>query len=255
MTTHAPVEAAVATARRLEGPKSYNELADLLTKVAFGGATVAIAFAGFALNSSIDKANRRHEIYTFLSAMPTEASTAEQIQKASFLTQVCHSYLQDLDDSNVVGLCNAIPRANGATIQQVNQQTAPVAQQLADGGEATAYLDSPQATAQNNLVAATEPVASGAQDRWFAVIGTVPASQPAAARALAAQLAKLLPADVIGDRTVQIFKTKISNSFAITVGGAIGKGEAAHLAANLRQSSSMFNDAFAQPDRAWTPVS
>ncbi|NMN06794.1 MULTISPECIES: hypothetical protein [unclassified Novosphingobium] len=245
---------AEVTQTRLAGPKSVNEVADLINKIVFGFCTIAIAFAVFLLNNSIDEGNRRKELYTFLADTPPEVVTSAQIQKVGFLKKVCYSYLLRVHDDGAEELCKALPPVGGATVQAVSRDTAAVAERLARDRDAGRYLASPQATNQSSLVAAAETVVTAGKDQWFAVVGTVPIDQKAAADALASQVARLIPGDLLNGRAIRIYRTKISNSFAITVGDAMGKDDATKLASSLRKIPT-FNDAFAQPDRDWTRVS
>lgn len=202
---------------------------------------------------SIDDGNRRKELYTFLADTPPEVVTPVQIQKVGFLKKVCYSYLLRVEDDGAEELCKALPQVGGAIVQAVNTNTAPAAEQLARDKNVGRYLSTPQAAEQSNLVAAAETVVTASTDQWFTVVGTVPTSQRAAADALATQVATLVPAKLLGGRSVGIYRTKISNSFAITIGDAMDKNTAAKLAAELRKIPT-FNDAFAQPNREWTKV-
>lgn len=248
-----PDDPAPPVKSRLTGPKTINEVADLVNKIVFGFCTIAIALAVFLLNNSIDEGNRRRELYTFLADTPAETVTPAQIRKVGFLKQVCNSYLQRVDDEGARVLCQTFPEPSNATVQAVSKQSAPVAEQLAEDGDVGKYLGSPEAVTQSSLVAATETAIRANQNRWFAVVGTVPDSQRAAANSLANRLATIIPSTILKDRPIRIYRTKISKSFAITVGDAMSKDNAAELAAKLREISDL-HDAFAQPDRDWALV-
>jgi hypothetical protein len=53
--------------------------------------------------------------------------------------------------------------------------------------------------------------------------------------------------------SVQLYKTKISNNYAVVVGGSIEKDEAISLARQAREED-WASDAFAQKDRQWSKV-
>lgn len=235
----------------ISGPKSVNEIVDILNKIVFASATVAIAAAAYSLNRSVDSGNKRNQIYTFLKDAPAEAATPEQLNKIGFLSRVCGSYLKEVTDEGATQLCQALPKVNLNTVKEISAASAPVAETVAKGGDPLAYLNSPQAIAQNSLVSGSDTTVTTVDQQWYAVIATVPVSQPDAARALAGKLQPLIPAAVLNGRSVQIFRTQISNSFAITVGGPMSKADATALASKLRNIRG-FSDAFAQPDRAWS---
>jgi hypothetical protein len=113
-----------------------------------------------------------------------------------------------------------------------------------------AFLNSATAAAQNAGVAAAEAARPAASGRWFAVVGTLPRSAPGAVHDLAAQLnARLLGAG-LPDGDVHVYRTRISNSFALTSGADKTEAEARARAKMLRRAG--FSDAFAQPDREWS---
>jgi len=97
---------------------------------------------------------------------------------------------------------------------------------------------------------ATEAVAPAG--KWFAVLASLSANDLPAAKQVANQKLKQAQA-VVPDASVQIYKTKLSNNYAIVLGGPVEKRKALDLA-SLARSSSVAKDAFAQQDREWTPV-
>ncbi len=119
--------------------------------------------------------------------------------------------------------------------------------------EPTAYANSPLAQRANIATAAAEaatPPTVGA--KWFAVVGTVPLTDPDTAKALAGSLTQHLQAAGIS-QTVALYRTKISQSFALTIGGRLSQADATALAGRVR-ASGVVRDAFAQPDRDWSPA-
>jgi hypothetical protein len=87
---------------------------------------------------------------------------------------------------------------------------------------------------------------------WFAVLASVAATNPASAKDLADR--KLTSLQSIGlPYDVQLFKTKISNSLAVVLGGPLDRTKAFQLASQAR-SKRIAADAFAQQDRGWTFV-
>jgi len=250
-TSPTPETSAPAASSRLTGPKSINEVADLINKIVFSLCTIAIAAAGFLLNKSVDDGNRRRELYTFLADTPLQAVSPDEIKRVGFLKKVCSSYLGRVEDVGADELCKALPAPSAKTVAAVAKSSVAAADAAAQTGDPGAYLKTPQAAAQNDVVAATAPVVVVPDQRWFVVLATVPTSQPSAAAKLQQSIAKLVPADLIGNRSVSVYRTRISNSFAVTLGGGMSKADATQLAASIRRVPP-FDDAFAQPDRDWT---
>jgi len=100
------------------------------------------------------------------------------------------------------------------------------------------------------IAEATEPVAEGAP--WYAVLASLPANNLDAAHTVGNE--KLRVAQQIGlQQGIKIYKTRVSNNFAVVIGGQMARSDALALAATARQKS-LANDAFAQQDRSWTLV-
>lgn len=89
----------------------------------------------------------------------------------------------------------------------------------------------------------TSPV----EDRWFAVVATAE-TQPEA-ESIAKGLKAREPAD-LKQFALFLYKTKISNSFALTVGDDGSKSEALQRA-RIARNSGWVPDAFAQKNRDW----
>lgn len=246
-----PETSAPAASSRLTGPKSINEVADLINKIVFSFCTIAIAAAGFLLNKSVDDGNRRRELYTFLADTPLQAVSPDEIKRIGFLKKVCSSYLGRVEDVGADELCKALPAPSAKTVAAVAKSSVAAADAATKTGDPGAYLKTPQAAAQNDVVAAAAPVAVVPDQQWFVVLATVPTSQPTAAANLQKRIAQLVPAALLGDRTVSVYRTRISNSFAVTLGGGMSKPDATQLAASIRRVPP-FDDAFAQPDRDWS---
>jgi hypothetical protein len=89
---------------------------------------------------------------------------------------------------------------------------------------------------------------------WYAVLASLPADDLNAAQELADEKAKMARGAGISQR-VQIYRTKISNNYAVVLGGKLGKSTALLLAASAREKK-LAPDAFAQQDRQnWDLVS
>lgn len=98
---------------------------------------------------------------------------------------------------------------------------------------------------------ATEPVKEGAP--WYTVLASLPANDLDAARNIAKE--KLKMAERVGlPRDVKVYKTKLSNNYAIVIGGQMARSDAIDLATAARQRG-LAADAFAQQDRSWKLVS
>jgi hypothetical protein len=97
---------------------------------------------------------------------------------------------------------------------------------------------------------ATEAVSPAG--KWFAVLASLPASDLPAAKEVANK--KLKQAQSVAPGTsVKIYKTKLSNNFAIVLEGPVERKKALDLAL-LARSSTLAKDAFAQQDREWVTV-
>lgn len=84
---------------------------------------------------------------------------------------------------------------------------------------------------------------------WYAVLASLPLNE-ALARKKANEL--LAIARRLGfSQEIQLYKTQISNNYAVVIGGQMTKSDALALAAAARQKALAF-DAFAQQDRSWT---
>jgi hypothetical protein len=112
--------------------------------------------------------------------------------------------------------------------------------------------DDPRVKAEIKVQAAEslEPVAEGAP--WYAVLASLPASDLAAARTNANE--KLAEARRLGfSQGVQIYRTKISNNYAVVIGGQMPRPDAFALSSGARQKG-LASDAFPQQDRMWSFV-
>ena len=87
---------------------------------------------------------------------------------------------------------------------------------------------------------------------WFAVLASYGGTQLSLARQRAQELQETINKANF-DHKIEIYKTKISNNFAITLDGPMTKSEAIKLAA-LARSNGWTKDAFAQVDREWAKV-
>ena len=161
----------------------------------------------------------------------------------------------------MTAFCNESGKARAPLAEKAcsTLPTVPItaAQRLTAAAEArrdpAAFAKSDIAMKGNVAAQAREAVEAPAEGaRWFAVAGTVPVEDPAAARSLAAALStRLKAAGVVAP--IAIYRTKLSRSFAITVGGPLDPSVAKAIANRVR-SSGVVSDAFAQPDRDWLPA-
>lgn len=100
-----------------------------------------------------------------------------------------------------------------------------------------------QAAVQSESVTTSTTVKTTPGD-WFAVVGSFPTTGQglAEARALAQRTQSL--------GCAEIWRTKISNNYAVVLGGKTTRGQALSAAA-LARSSSLASDAFTQVNREW----
>jgi hypothetical protein len=104
-----------------------------------------------------------------------------------------------------------------------------------------------KSAAQVQAAEAVSPDVPRNLDRWFAVIASYPVSRSGLAAARK-------QAEVAGTRVgcAQVWRTKISNNYAVVVGGAANQASA--LVNAERSRSSGWGDAFTQADREWSRV-
>lgn len=87
---------------------------------------------------------------------------------------------------------------------------------------------------------------------WFAVLMSLPVRDELSAKTAANKIQNMLKTQK-ARYVVQIYRTKISNNFAIVLGGPSERREALEAVRFARQSG-LSTDAFAQPDRGWTHI-
>jgi hypothetical protein len=85
---------------------------------------------------------------------------------------------------------------------------------------------------------------------WFSVLASLPGDQRSTAEEVANNKYQLIRA-IDESLSVTVYKTKISNNYAVVVGGSLKKAEALSLARRARESH-WADDSFAQRDREWT---
>lgn len=130
-----------------------------------------------------------------------------------------------------------------------HQRTA-LATMSAKISEGNASVSNEVATRLKEASQVSQDVLSGT--RWFAVVATLPSDSEPAARTAADQwLARARAKD--GKATIGLYKTKISNSYAIVLGSGVSQTQAGELARQARDWK-LAPDAFAQQDRGWTLV-
>jgi hypothetical protein len=90
------------------------------------------------------------------------------------------------------------------------------------------------------------------QANWYAVLASLPGDQLETAKAEANK--KLDKAREKGlNQGVQLYKTEISNNYAVVIGGALDKASARALSAKAR-TVGLSRDSFPQIDKEWTHV-
>lgn len=88
------------------------------------------------------------------------------------------------------------------------------------------------------------------QAPWFAVLMSLPASDKRSAERAANKISKALQPLRL-KYGVQIYKTKISNNFALVLGGPLKREDAASVVL-IAKKNMIAADAFSQQDRGWT---
>jgi hypothetical protein len=179
----------------------------------------------------------------FVTGMPDTFKSDGAIARLEIMIAFCNDAV-NAKQTIVATACKHLP-AEPITATQRKDAASQVAT------EPTAYVNSPLAQRANIATAAAEavtPPSIGA--KWFTVVGTVPLANPDTAKALAANLMRHLQ-DAGIPMNVVLFRTKISQSFALTIGGQMSQAEAVALAGRVR-ATGVVGDAFAQPNRDWS---
>ena len=149
-------------------------------------------------------------------------------------------------------------RGSGEDAENAQRVVLAAGKYLADGHHRPALIimydsivkDLPSVKTEIKTQAAesTEPVAEGAQ--WYAVLASLPANDLSRARSVASEM--LARAQHLGfTQDIKVYKTKISNNYAVVIGGQMARSDAYSLAADARDKS-LATDAFAQQDRSWS---
>jgi hypothetical protein len=200
--------------------------------------------------SMSENADKRQNIELFLNVLPKDVNDQEWRLKTQSLSAYCVEQSKGLGAGQRPPLLAMLCDANAQrTVEFASTVTLGVT--TADASNAAVYVQSPTATAQVSKLAAVEAASSGSSsDKWYAVVASIPITQPNAAAELAKSLNRELAA-VTRTCDVRIYQTRISHSFAITSGGEKSEADA-KARVNLIRGAGAVADAFAQPDRGWT---
>ncbi|SEN64868.1 hypothetical protein SAMN05192583_3250 [Sphingomonas gellani] len=199
-------------------------------------------------DARIDEASHRDKARFILDQLPPDLRERLNLQTAI-------DYCNDPSETGLrmganAGLCRNVSKLGGERLAASASSATQVARTAVTQQDPKAFLNSPAAAAQNAGVAAAEAARPAASGRWFAVVGTLPQSAPGAVGALARQLNARLQGAGLPDNDVHVYRTRISNSFALTSGTDKSEEDARARARMLRRAG--FSDAFAQPDRGWS---
>jgi len=266
--------------KTLSGPTTWLDFVDLVSKTVVAAGAAAISVGVWLYKDQQDKADqvaaahaeqqktdfdrrlrlltlatsesadKRQSIELFLNVLPKSAEDPDWRIKTQSLSAYCTEQTKDLGKDKRPPLLTMLCDANAKKTAEfaANDTAKPTPAQTSAG---TSYLRSPIATAQVSKLAAIEAAGAAAPSKnWYAVVASVPINQPQVASALARSLNKQLAA-ATSTCDVYVFKTKISNSFAITSGPAKSE-EDARRRVDVIRASGLVPDAFAQPDKGWT---
>jgi hypothetical protein len=266
---------------RLKWPDAWNDLADLFSKTVVAAMSAVIA-AGVWVYSEREKerdaeqhsieiqnqtrqkdiehrlsqlqislsedTDRRDNVNMFLGLFPKDLTDARGLLNVKALTAYCEEELRSRKKGPLLlFLCKQ-------TSEFGTQIGAKSARDVIRTGTTADYVGTSEATAQSVGLAASELAVGDAanpspqKNQWFAVLASVPLSQPVAAAALA----KTLNGDIgkaVETCDVQIYETKLSKVYAITSGPAKPEQLARE---RVRVVKALIPDAFAQVDRGWT---
>jgi hypothetical protein len=98
-----------------------------------------------------------------------------------------------------------------------------------------------------------EATSAGGTGQWFAVLASLPGNNEAAAKASANAMWQQWKSKGGGEIPIKLYRTKISNNFAIVAGTAAPQDRASDLVRKAKQWG-VAGDAFAQQDKAWKEV-
>lgn len=252
--------------RGLTWPSTVKDAVDLASKTVIA---VAIAVAGFAYNHFQEKKLEQARVEA-KAADDLQRDIAKQREAREDARATYGFFITGLPDDlasegGVARLRIMNAYCNEATNAQVQiVKTAckhlppiPITEQDRRATKREA-VDAPVEYANSKLAQRTNVAAATLESSetprpdasWFAVVATVPLDSPDAARSLSSSLASRL-AQAGVEIPVRIYRTKLSRSYAVTVGGAMPQARAVTLARQVR-ASGVVRDAFAQPDREWT---
>ncbi len=254
-------------------PQTWTEWADFWSKTLIATAGMLVSVAALVLThgerTRAEKALQRTIDHDAELARITDARNAATIRraKAQFILEqlppdlrtrlnltTAIDYCDDPADTDFrtganARLCRGVSQLGQLRLAKIAAETEQVASTALSQQDPKVYLNSPVAAAQNAGVAAAETGTPPVSDRWFAVVGTLPQTAPDAVGALARQLNQWLQRAGLPPNDVHVYRTRISNSFALTSGTDKSKNDAQNRAQMLRRAG--FTDAFAQPDRGW----
>lgn len=93
---------------------------------------------------------------------------------------------------------------------------------------------------------------SAAASNWYSVVSSVDGNDYKTAKRIAIEKQRLSKSLGV-KQAVEIYKTKISNNYAIVIGGPLDQTQARSLA-SIARKAGIASDAFAQKDRSWELV-
>jgi hypothetical protein len=87
---------------------------------------------------------------------------------------------------------------------------------------------------------------------WYSVLASIDGNDIETAKRVAKEKLELSKSVGI-EAPIEIYKTKLSNNYAVVIGGPVTQTQAASLASKSR-TEGLADDAFAQKDRSWAFV-
>jgi hypothetical protein len=247
----------------LKRPRDWNSFVDLLSKTVVAAAGTAIAWglaahAGEQQRLEAQRADRRAVMDLFLTFMPTHLDDPQFDTKISTLTAYCNAEAAEQEDGALHEdtvlrlLCERVAEA-GEEYRRRNEPAAAEAIEQAAQGDAAQYVHTAAAASQGVALAAAEAAEPpSAASGWHTVIASIPRTKVDAVPRLARALDDKLAAAGLGS-DVQVYLTRLSDSYALTLGTLASKEEASRRAQRVR-ATGVVTDAFAQPDRDWKRV-
>ncbi len=237
----------------LKWPDNWKDFLDLLSKTAVAIIGVLISYFFYDVSKALE--DRRTDIDFYLKNIPPDITDTNWAMKLNILSGYCYEKRDKTTTQEKTVIGNMCVQLSGLTkklqAEDAAQKAAPTGHEK-DGHPtlvappAPVKLDSPDIKTQNTLLPAAEAGdALTDSDKWFSVVASVPLANADSLPGLVDQIKSFSTG-----LDVCVYKTVVSNSYAITSGGRKSEADA-KARARVFRLNGWVPDAFAQPDRQW----